>query len=78
MSYIFYMLHFIYSYHFYNYVIQYKYDIPVLHINDKYWIKHRLSKDEAIQGLESIMDGTFVESKGDPDATAMERQRLQI
>ena len=51
---------------------KYKYDIPVLHMEDVYWTKHRLSKEEAIQGIEDVMDGKFEEGKGEPDAGRLE------
>ena len=51
---------------------KYKYDIPVLHMEDVYWTKHRLSKEEAIKGIEDVMDGKFEEGKGEPDAGRLE------
>jgi len=52
---------------------KYKYDIPVLHLNDQYWIKHRLSTEEAIHGLKSFAEGKFVSPAGEPNAAATER-----
>lgn len=52
---------------------RYKYDIPVLHLNDRYWTKHRLSEDEAVEGLKAFVEGTFVSPAGEPNAAAMER-----
>jgi len=52
---------------------RYKYDIPVLHINGEYWIKHRLTKEEALEGFKSSRSGKFVSPKGEPDAAKMER-----
>eukprot|EP00815_Leptocylindrus_aporus_P007501 CAMPEP_0116060052 /NCGR_PEP_ID=MMETSP0322-20121206/6174_1 /TAXON_ID=163516 /ORGANISM="Leptocylindrus danicus var. apora, Strain B651" /LENGTH=153 /DNA_ID=CAMNT_0003544575 /DNA_START=198 /DNA_END=659 /DNA_ORIENTATION=- len=52
---------------------RYKYDIPVLHINGEYWIKHRLTKEEALEGFQSSRNGKFVSPKGEPDAAKMER-----
>ena len=51
---------------------KYKYDIPVLHMDDVYWAKHRLTKEEAIQGIEQAVRGEFEERKGDPDAGRLE------
>mmetsp|Transcript_3285 Transcript_3285/g.4741 ORF Transcript_3285/g.4741 Transcript_3285/m.4741 type:complete len:203 (-) Transcript_3285:91-699(-) len=56
---------------------KYKYDIPVLHLNDQYWIKHRLDVTEAIDGLRQAREGTFVEQQGDPDAGAMEAKQAE-
>lgn len=53
---------------------KYKYDIPVLHIDGQYWIKHRLSEDEAITGLQEAKEGTFSSPPGEPDADKMERR----
>jgi glutaredoxin len=54
---------------------RYKYDIPVLHVGDKYWIKHRLTEEEAIQGLKEARDGTFQARQGEPNAGEMERRQ---
>lgn len=51
---------------------RYKYDIPVLHLNGEYWIKHRLTAEEAIQGLAECREGTFQSPPGEPDAAKME------
>ncbi len=51
---------------------KYKYDIPVLHMEDVYWTKHRLTKEEAIKGIEEVMNGKFEEGKGEPDAGRLE------
>ena len=51
---------------------KYKYDIPVLHMNDVYWTKHRLSEEEAIKGIEEAVGGMFVEGRGEPDASRLE------
>jgi len=56
---------------------KYKYDIPILHINDKYWVKHRLDEAQAKEGLQQARDGTFVEQSGDPDAGAMEAKQAE-
>ena len=51
---------------------KYKYDIPVLHMNDQYWTKHRLGVDEAKASLEEATKGSFAPRQGDPDAGKME------
>jgi Glutaredoxin-like domain (DUF836) len=57
---------------------KYKYDIPVLHIGDKYWMKHRLTEGEARQGLAKARNNTFlVANDGDPDAGEMERRQAE-
>jgi len=52
---------------------KYKYDIPVLHINDIYWTKHRLSMDDAIAGIDEASTGDFASRRGEPNASASER-----
>lgn len=54
---------------------KYKYDIPVLHIGGKYWAKHRLTSDAAIEALVASKAGKFEEQAGEPDAGAMERKQ---
>ena len=54
---------------------KYKYDIPVLHIEGKYWVKHRLTSEVAVEGLEASRSGSFEEQEGQPDAGAMERRQ---
>jgi len=52
---------------------KYKYDIPVLHMEDVYWTKHRLTKEEAVAALEEVvMEGKFEVRKGEPDAGRLE------
>jgi hypothetical protein len=53
---------------------KYKYDIPVLHIGEQYWIKHRINVEEAKEGLTEAQEGIFVERQGEPDAGKMERR----
>ena len=53
---------------------KYKYDIPVLHMGTKFWIKHRMTAEEATAGLQEAKDGVFEERKGDPNAAAYERK----
>ena len=52
---------------------KYKYDIPVLHMEDVYWTKHRLSVEEAIEGIEEVMGGEFEVRGGEPDAGRLEK-----
>jgi glutaredoxin len=56
---------------------KYKYDIPVLHIGDKYWIKHRIDVAEAKLGLTEAAEGSFKSRKGEPDAGAMEKRQAE-
>ncbi|KAL3793244.1 hypothetical protein HJC23_000786 [Cyclotella cryptica] len=53
---------------------KYKYDIPVLHIDDVYWTKHRLTVEDAIAGIEESRDGRFDKRQGEPDASRLERK----
>lgn len=54
---------------------KYKYDIPVLHVNNQYWIKHRIDQEEAKNGLTLAREGKFSKQDGEPDAGAMERRK---
>ncbi|KAG7348860.1 glutaredoxin [Nitzschia inconspicua] len=54
---------------------RYKYDIPVLHINDMYWTKHRLTTDDVTKALMQAKDGMFQPQSGQPNAAAMERNK---
>jgi len=56
---------------------KYKYDIPVLHLEDSYWIKHRMDEEDAKAGLKQAYDGEFVEQRGEPDAGAMEKKQQE-
>lgn len=49
-----------------------RYDIPVLHINEIYWTKHRLTADEATDGLKEASEGDFEVRQGEPDASRLE------
>eukprot|EP00986_Skeletonema_menzelii_P010476 scaffold5098_cov130-Skeletonema_menzelii.AAC.3 len=51
---------------------KYKYDIPVLHMNEVYWTKHRLTREEAIEAIEEAVGGVFVGRGGEPDAGRLE------
>ena len=53
---------------------RYKYDIPVLHIGDSYWTKHRLDRQEAELALAEAENGAFEARRGQPDAERMERK----
>eukprot|EP00321_Phaeocystis_globosa_P009747 CAMPEP_0118825030 /NCGR_PEP_ID=MMETSP1162-20130426/11008_1 /TAXON_ID=33656 /ORGANISM="Phaeocystis Sp, Strain CCMP2710" /LENGTH=209 /DNA_ID=CAMNT_0006755681 /DNA_START=27 /DNA_END=656 /DNA_ORIENTATION=+ len=53
---------------------KYKYDIPVLHINNVYWAKHRIELDATLQALAAAKAGALEASKGEPDAGRMERK----
>ena len=54
---------------------KYKYDIPVLHIDDQYWAKHRISLEASCEALRQASEGTFEAQKGEPDAGRLERPR---
>lgn len=56
---------------------KYKYDIPVLHLDGKFWVKHKITIEEAKQGLQRAREGIFDEQSGDPDAGAMERRQAE-
>jgi hypothetical protein len=57
---------------------KYKYDIPILHVNGKYWAKHRLTKEQALLDLEAVRKGSFLENIGEePDAGAMEKRQAE-
>ena len=56
---------------------KYKYDIPVLHIGEQFWIKHRIDVEEAIKGLSEARDNKFSERLGEPDAGEMERRQAE-
>lgn len=51
-----------------------RYDIPVLHINDIYWTKHRLSIEDAIAGISEACAGDFSARRGEPDASRLEHK----
>ena len=53
---------------------RYKYDIPILHVNDMYWCKHRLTREQAMEGLTQVAQNTFESNLQDePNAAAQER-----
>lgn len=52
---------------------KYKYDIPVLHLDGKYWIKHRLTVEEAVKGLTDAREGRFEPAGEEPNAAEYER-----
>jgi hypothetical protein len=48
---------------------RYKYDIPILHINDMYWTKHRITIQQAQEGLYNVTNGLPFQSIGiEPNA----------
>jgi glutaredoxin len=53
---------------------RYKYDIPVLHLDGKYWTKHRLAIDEARNALTQAQEGLFESPPGEPNAAKLERR----
>jgi glutaredoxin len=54
---------------------KYKYDIPVLHIDNHYWAKHRITLEESMEALQSAQEGQFETQPGEPDAAQLERPR---
>lgn len=56
------------------YFDKYKYDIPVLHLNNQYWTKHWLTPQQAVEALTAAAEGRFTSPPGEPDAAAMERK----
>jgi hypothetical protein len=54
---------------------KYKYDIPVLHIDGKYWAKHRLTTEGALEALTAAEEKRFEACTGEPDAARLERRR---
>jgi len=57
-----------------TYFAKYKYDIPVLHMNGQYWVKHRTTLEEAREGLmQATREGSSFEARpGEPNAEAKE------
>ena len=56
---------------------KYKYDIPVLHIDGKYWTKHRLDPEDAITALTQARKGEFEKQFNEPNASEMERRMAE-
>lgn len=54
-----------------------QYDIPVLHMGDVFWVKHRIDLEEARKGLTEAKEGIFKERDGEPDAGEMERRQAE-
>jgi len=52
----------------------YQYDIPVLHLNDKFWIKHRLTEAVAKEGLDLASNGLFEAQEGEPTGVIVKRK----
>ena len=55
-----------------NFFLTSRYDIPVLHIDDVYWAKHRLTPEEAVEGIGQSCQGQFQARAGEPDASRLE------
>lgn len=53
---------------------KYKYDIPVLHVDGKYWAKHRITPEAALEALTAASVQQFEEQRGEPDAGRLERK----
>jgi hypothetical protein len=53
-------------------LLSFRYDIPVLHINEMYWTKHRITIDDAIAGFIEARNGQFSLRHGEPDASRLE------
>ena len=53
---------------------KYKYDIPVLHVEGKYWAKHRITREAALEALTAAREQRFEPSRGEPDAARLERK----
>ena len=53
---------------------KYKYDIPVLHIDGKYWAKHRITLEASMEALAAAEEQRFEASVGEPDAARLERR----
>ena len=51
-----------------------RFDIPVLHIDDVYWTKHRLTVEDAITGIKETREGRFAKRQGEPDASRFEHK----
>jgi hypothetical protein len=60
-----------------NWHDRYKFDIPVLHVGNSYWIKHRLTTDEAREGLIEARMGCFAARQGEPNSGEMERRQAE-
>ncbi len=57
-----------------DYEFSCRYDIPVLHINDIYWTKHRLAIEDAIAGIAEARTGSFSVRLEEPDASRLEHK----
>lgn len=61
-----------------NWWDRYKYDIPVLHLNQQYWTKHRLTPEQAREGIESFQQGKFISPiEEEPNAAKYESKRRE-
>ena len=54
---------------------KYKYDIPVLHIDGKYWAKHRITREASVEALTAAGEQRFEAQRGEPDAGRLERKK---
>ena len=50
---------------------KYKYDIPVLHIDGKYWAKHRITIEESLDALQAASENSFEVQGGEPDSSTL-------
>ena len=53
---------------------KYKYDIPVLHIDNIYWAKHRITLEASLEALTAAEEQRFEASRGEPEAGRLERK----
>ncbi|KAJ1624071.1 hypothetical protein T492DRAFT_1050037 [Pavlovales sp. CCMP2436] len=51
-----------------EFLLRYCYDIPVLHVDGRYWAKHRITASEAVAALTDAAAGKFEARRGEPDA----------
>jgi len=56
---------------------RYKYDLPILRLNDMYWTCSRLTTNEAKAGIFAATAGFFVQGRNEPNAKQMELQMMQ-
>lgn len=56
---------------------RYKYDIPVLHINDVYWTKHSLTTEYATTTLQAVRNGSWQTPLPNLEPNAAARERFK-
>lgn len=56
---------------------RYKYDLPILRINDIYWTTARLTVHEAKAGIYAATAGFFVKGRSEPNFKQVELQMMQ-